>query len=129
VTGCLIEEWGFDSVYGRKHFIFYIASRLPLWPTQPPVQSVLWPVSLFIMSPPPGATVKYVSNHNSYPIHFHVVVLSEALGTSFYFSTVLVLMSNCTVLGSLEPHHCCTTPSAYNLLHRNIDTGFLQLIV
>jgi len=67
VDGWLLEECGFDSGQGRESFLFSIASRLPLWPTQPPGQAVLRPVSLFLMSPPPGARVKYAWNHTSCP--------------------------------------------------------------
>ena len=62
MNGWLIEELGFASGQGRENFIFSIASGLPLGPTHPPVWSVLWPVSLFLMSPPPGARVKYAWN-------------------------------------------------------------------
>jgi len=54
----------------EKEFYFSIASRLPLWPTQPPVNLVLGLFSLFLISPPPGARVKYAWNHTSCPHKF-----------------------------------------------------------
>jgi len=63
------------------------------------------------------------------PIYFHGVMLSEALGLRLYPNTVVVSISNCKVLGSSEPHHWCSGPSANNLLHRLVDTELLQLTV
>jgi len=59
MNGWFIEDSGFDSGQGRKNFHFSIASRLPLCSAQPHVKLVLGPFSLFLISPPPGAMVKY----------------------------------------------------------------------
>ena len=62
-------------------------------------------------------------------ICFHGVVLSEAHGLSLYSNTTVMSLSNCTVLGILEPHQWRTWPSAYNLLHSLIGTELLHLTV
>jgi len=57
------QRTGFDSGQPRGNFLLSVASRLPLWHMQPPVQSVVSHVSLFLMSPQPYARVKYAWNH------------------------------------------------------------------
>jgi hypothetical protein len=47
-----IEELVFDSWHGEKTFLFSVASRLTLGPTQPPVQWVLGAPSLEISGLP-----------------------------------------------------------------------------
>ena len=81
------------------------------------------------MLPPTGAKDKYALNHSSCPHMFSVVELSEALGLCLYSNTVVMSMSNSTVLGSLEPHQWCTWPSAYNLLYRLVGKELHQLTV
>jgi len=67
---------------------------------------------------------KYACNHKSCPLFvFMVCCSSEAHELSLYSSTDMY-MSNCTVLGYLEPHQCSTWPSAYNVLLTLIDTVF-----
>ena len=100
----LIEEWEFDSEEGSENFRFSIASRLPLWLTQPLVQCVLEPVSLFLMSSiseatyfhPSGASVTQRGRISPAPHIFRGVVLSEARGLSLYCNIIVVSMSNCT---------------------------------
>lgn len=60
---------------------------------------------------------KYACNHKSCPLFvFMVCCSSEAHELRLYSSTDMY-MSNCTLLGYLEPHQCSTWPSAYSVAH------------
>jgi hypothetical protein len=93
VTGYGLDGWG--SFPGRgKIFLFYIASRPALGPTQPPIQWILGAVSPWVKrpgreadhSPPPSATVK---NGRALPPLPH---------TSFWHSAQLIKLRNKFVL-------------------------------
>jgi hypothetical protein len=84
--GWTIGVLGFDFQWGLGMFLFTIASRMTLGPTQPPVQWVPWALSLGIKqlrceadhSPPSSAEVKNVWSYTSTPpIHLHVWCLAK----------------------------------------------------
>jgi hypothetical protein len=65
-TGWTIEVVGFDTRRGLRNFLFTIASKMALGPTQPPIQGVLGALFLGVkrpgreadQSPPTSAEVK-----------------------------------------------------------------------
>jgi len=68
-------------------------------------------VSLFPSSQCHLHLVLGLNKHGIRLIYFHVLVLSEALGLSLHYNTLLVSTSNCNVQGCLEPHQLCTWSS------------------
>jgi len=124
-NGCLIGDWVFDSVQGRENFLYRVFSIDCL---------LTHPAFCVVSSSACFPILHLVTELNMLgiilpaPICFHGVMLCEEFHLNVYCSTV-VSMSNCTVLRSLETHHCCTWPSAYNLLHRFLGTELHQLTV
>jgi hypothetical protein len=99
-----LDDWGFESRQRLGNFLFTIASRSALEPTQPPIQGVPGALSLGVngpgreadRSPPSGAEFKSTWRYNSTPpIHLHSVVLIYAQGQLQVTSAVVALLSIC----------------------------------